>query len=483
VSANILTPSTPERPIKRRTRRDPNPRFKPDRALQLDAVMGCAELQVPQGHLARQVKGWVDRFDLSAVEEKYSSLGRHGYRPSNELAVWVYASLIGLHQGSQVARALKTDAALRLLSGGYSISSQTLNRFRQKNGELFRRGIEASVVMARDEGLLKTDELAVDSVRLRAEASFKAVRTLERSTRRLEELAIEKQKAGPTELARVDEKIAKYQAAVEKCEAEGRSNFVTTNELAGFMKFPAAGGAPGHRVTVTAAGIKERLVVSVLIDGSTQDQGRLGPSLQQARELFERIGATGPLQAAADAGYWTNPDLEFARANRDWVDVLIEECSTAEDGGKFFTRFDFSIDAEGNATCPAGRLMRRQRGGHNRTKYIGVGCEDCSLKPKCTESKYRMLTVRPNFEVIRDAMRLRMAQPDARPRYHQRMATVEPVFANIEDVMGYRRVTSRHPETVVSEILLKILAHNVSRLISARRPGRVLFWMPLILEF
>lgn len=445
--------------------------------------MGCAELQVPAGHLARQVRAMVEKFDLSAVDGKYSSLGRHGYRPANELAVWIYASLIGLHHGSQVARALATDAALRLLSGGHAISSQTLNRFRQKNGELFRQAIEASVAMAFNEGLLKTDELAVDSVRLRAEASFKSVRTLERSKQRLEELTKQKEQASPDEVARIEEKIAKYQAAVARCEGEKRTNFVVTNKLAGLMKFPNAGGVPGHRVTVTAAGVKERLAVSVLIDGGTQDQGKLGPSLQQARELFERIGATGPLQAAADAGYWTTPDLKFARANRDWVDVLIAEASTADAGGKFFTRFDFSIDAEWNATCPAGRLMRKQGRPPHRLKYIGVGCDNCALKPKCTESTARMFTVRPDFEVIRDAMRLRLAQPDAHARYQERMATVEPVFSNIEDVMGFRRVSSRHSATVVAEILLKVLAHNISRLLSAQKRRSLLFSIPLVLEF
>lgn len=437
--------------------------------------MGCAELQVPKGHLARRVKDLIEKFDLSAVEGKYSSLGRHGYRPLNELAVWVYASLIGLHYGSDVARALETDAALRLLSGGYSISSQTLNRFRQKNGQLFREAIEACAAMACSEGLLRTDELAVDSVRLRAEASFKSVRTLERSKRRLEELAKEKQRAAPEDFARIEKKIEKYRSAVEKCDAEDRTNFVTTSELAGFMKFPNAGGVPGHRVTVTAAGVRQRLAVSVLIDGDTQDQGKLGPSLEQARDLFKRIGAaTTGLQAAADAGYWTRADLEFARANRGWVDVLIDEASTVSESGRFFSRRDFSIDADGNATCPAGRLMRRQSQG-KRIKYIGVGCTDCALKPKCTDSSCRMFTVRPDYESLRQAMQLRMAEPDALSRYQKRMATVEPVFANIEHVMGFRRVSSRHSETVVAEILLKVLAHNISRLLHARPSSLVFF--------
>jgi IS5 family transposase len=66
-------------------------------------------------------------------------------------------------------------------------------------------------------------------------------------------------------------------------------------------------------------------------------------------------------------------------------------------------------------------------------------------------------------------MRGRLAKPGARERYNRRVSTVEPVFSAIEDSMGYRRVSSRLPETVKAEILLKVLAHNVSRLVTAKR--------------
>src|SRR5207248_6479354 len=115
---------------------DPKPRFKPDTTSQLDAVSGCPSLQVPANHVAHAVLRIVERFDLAEVEAAYSSLGRHAYAPRNVLAVWLYASLAGLHHGTKVAHALKTDAALRLLSGGYSISRSILNDFRRRHGAL-----------------------------------------------------------------------------------------------------------------------------------------------------------------------------------------------------------------------------------------------------------------------------------------------------------------------------------------------------------
>ena len=43
-----LSSSPPaERPIRRRTRRDPHPRFRLDTTDPLDAIAGCPSLQVP----------------------------------------------------------------------------------------------------------------------------------------------------------------------------------------------------------------------------------------------------------------------------------------------------------------------------------------------------------------------------------------------------------------------------------------------------
>ena len=48
-------------------------------------------------------------------------------------------------------------------------------------------------------------------------------------------------------------------------------------------------------------------------------------------------------------------------------------------------------------------------------------------------------------------MRERLQQPGAQQRYNHRIATVEPVFASLEEAMGFRRACSRHADTIVAE--------------------------------
>jgi hypothetical protein len=69
----------------------------------------------------------------------------------------------------------------------------------------------------------------------------------------------------------------------------------------------------------------------------------------------------------------------------------------------------------------------------------------------------------------------RMAQPDAPARYARRMATVEPVFASLEHDMGFRRLSSRFTRTIGAEVLLKLLAHNISRLLARTKLFCVFF--------
>lgn len=42
------------------------------------------------------------------------------------------------------------------------------------------------------------------------------------------------------------------------------------------------------------------------------------------------------------------------------------------------------------------------------------------------------------------------------------------VFSSVQHAMGFRRVSSRHAPTVCAGVLLKLLAHNVRRLLAAR---------------
>jgi transposase len=478
-------PPPAEQPTqRRRVPRDPTARFKQDDA----AALSAAETLVPPEHLARKVLKLMKRVDVSQVEAQYSALGRRGYEPSSLLALWVYASLLGLHHATKLARALVTDAALRLLSGGHAISRPVLNRFRMKHGELFSSALEQTVKWAVEEGLVDAQALAVDSVRLRAHASGTQVRILEQSEERLKHLAqVDTSTLSEPQRAKHEQKVAKHTRAVEACTQAQASSVVLTSPGAGLMQFPSEVYLPGHRLTVTASGAQHRIVVGVLINATGNDTGLLEQALGQARHMLHTVGLplVVRLQAAADAGYWSPQDLAFAATNTGWVDTLIaqrQDSSKLQGRGKtYFRRDSFQLRSVDQVLCPANKNMlgpsyHKSRDAH---VYKGDGCHQCPLHSACTSAKQRHLVVNWKYERHKTLMRERMRQQDAQARYHQRMATVEPVFSYLEDAMGFRRVSSRKPTTVTAELILKLVAYNISRLLTHSRLLCVFFLLLL----
>lgn len=469
--------------VRRRTRRDPQPHFKADRSRQLDVLLGSPDEQVPLGHLARQVAAVVDRLDTTIVEEGYSSMGRHGHHPKRTLRVMVYASMVGLHHSTKIAHAAQTDAALLWLSGGHRISSSVLRKFRQRNAALFASAIDETVRLAMERGLISLDGIAVDSMRLRAHASTRAVRTVVRSKKRRDQLArVDVTMLSSEDRTVHDGKVEKHRAALALCAARGRASVVLTNESAALMKFPNGAGMPGHRITVAAAGVQERIIISVLVDDATNDFGKLRGAVEDAHAALQRAGlpAEAHIGVVADAGYTAESDYAFAEEAKPWADVLIASTSSTTDHAgegkkqKYFGHERFTLREDDSVLCPANRLMRGPFDDHSgRTKWVGDGCATCDLKPQCTKSRKRAFTASLGRERIRDRMKTRLETPEGKARYGRRLATVEPVFASIEDAMAFRRASSRHSASILAEVLLKVLAHNVSRLLTAARLLRV----------
>lgn len=446
-------------------------RFFMGTANQLDPLRGCPGAMVPEGHLSRAVLQMVEKLDVSVLEEQYSSLGRRGLHPRRKLAVLLYASLVGVHEASAIERAAKTDLAYQLLSDGHSISATMMRTFRRENAEFLMSAIEQTVDLAARAKLIDPKDLAVDSMRLQADASTKSIRTLNRSEERLAELA-------KVDLTQLDEgqrqahedKVAKHEEAARRCTEEGRTSLSVTTPSAALLKFPSGAALPGHRVSVVAAGVKLRFVIAVVIGSAPTDHNLLPPLANEARRILEKAGMQGPFQMAGDAGFLGQDDLAFAKEHREQMDVLINDPPQPRRGksrrkGGFFSKAEFDFRADGSVACPAKRPMHGPvKAGAGKVRYRGVGCDSCPLHDQCTSVAVREVIVDPERDRLHRSMHERMAEEGAEERYRRRIATVEPVFSHIEDVMRYRRASSRNTDSVRGEILAKILAYNLLRL-------------------
>ena len=147
---------------------------------------------------------------------------------------------------------------------------------------------------------------------------------------------------------------------------------------------------------------------------------------------------------------------------------------------KFFRPEDFSFKDDNTATCPAGKTLsgngswyRTAKGQrYQRLEAQAQDCCRCHLRTRCQ----RDITATPGRQVSRfearradehdpsERMRRAIDSPQGRRLYSQRIATVEPVFANIRHHKGMRRFTLRGRAKVSTQWNLFCLVHNIEKM-------------------
>lgn len=469
---NTFQLKSPEKADTRKQRKQQRPsRFRRETSAQLDPMVGAPEWQVPEGHLARVLRAFVYSLDLGAHSQPRSGLGRPAVDRRNYLAILLYASIIGVHSMTRVAALLVTDAAFRLLSGGLLISASALAAYRRESGAVFDRVLSHTIERGLAEGFIDPQELAIDGMRLRANASTKAMRTRERSERRLRELAGADVEAMTGEERSVhDAKVAKHGEAVKLCDERGVTSVCVTNEMAALMKFPDGGRAPGHRIVAAVAGQKERLLVGLVVNSAPTDYGQLEGVATDARTRLEAAGLPKdtPLRGGVDCGFLGEEDQKFIVEQRARFDIVVPPPveGTRKNGDvEMFKRTDFTRTDDG-VTCPAGAPMRAPTDTSQRKQiWTGQGCESCPVKIRCTKAKVRRFEVDLDREAIHKSIIERYETADGQEFYKRRMSTVEPVFSVLETDMMFIRASSRLPKTIVAETLLKCAAYNARRLL------------------
>lgn len=298
---------------------------------------------LPPEHEARVVWSAVCQLDLGSwlgeIKAVEGHVGRNATTPHLLVALWVYATLRGIASAREVERLGHNHLAYRWLCGGVSVNYHLLSDFRSEGGDKWDALLTQLVGALMSEGLVTLDRVAQDGMRVRASAgksSFRRKATLQRCLAEareqvavLRQLAEEdpaelsarqqaaRQRAAEERQARLEEALRHVDQVQDQREAAAkRSNqpakearASTTDPEARAMQFADGGTRPGVNVqfaTDTASGI----VAGVDVTNAGNDQGQLGPMLDQLQERYDRA----PDQALVDGGFASHDDIEAAAA-------------------------------------------------------------------------------------------------------------------------------------------------------------------------
>jgi hypothetical protein len=141
-----------------------------------------------------------------------------------------------------------------------------------------------------------------------------------------------------------------------------------------------------------------------------------------------------------------------------------------------FTLKDFHHDENlDRYICPNGKVLKLRAKqflnyGHLYRKYLAAeeDCQNCPLRLRCicaAGAKRKQLSV-PIGESLSKQMVEKIDTEPGRRIYPQRLAIVEPVFANIRSNKRLDRFTLRSKIKVNIQWLLYCLVHNIEKILN-----------------
>jgi transposase len=370
-------------------------------------------------HLCFFVHQVVERLDLSAFAAEYSPEGQRPYAPALMVKVWLYAYTLQVTSSRRLEQRIREDLAFRYLAGGQTPDHWTLNDFRTRHRRALNDLFLQVVEVARGLGMGRLGHVAIDSTRVRANASRRRTETVEELRQRLavtrrmirrwqQQCAAAQHDEEPGTLVnpnyqqKLEQQLAETQAKLQKLEKMGAPQLSRTDEDSRFLR-QSGGFVLGY--TVDLAVSDDHLILAQRSTQAVSDSESLLPMLDKVMEAC----GEWPAQASADSAFFS-------------VENLVGLETRGIEG--------FVPDAH-----LSGELQQHRA----PLKSPGETPEHCR-------------------------MRARLRSPAGKIRYRRRQALVEPVFGVLKEQRGMRSVRLRGLSKVSAEITLACTAFNLTRM-------------------
>jgi hypothetical protein len=329
--------------------------------------------------------------------------------------------------------------------------------------------------------------LAIDTVKIRANASYKQFRTAEGITKerkrireRVKELI---EKADDDETAKEEVRILEnrenrlkeakkelkrriQESQKDKAKA-AKAKINVTDFDCSLVQQGNGEINSGYAVTTSVDGANQ-IITGFDVKEDVNDAKALLPAIDESEE---KCGARHET-VLADAGFSSMENLEELKIRKQ--DALIpdrrrEVEERGETAKKQYDRSQFKYNKEKNIyTCPQGEKLpcmgQVEQNGRTYKKYGNPqACAECKAKTACTKSKSRIIC-RDINEELKEDMRKRMSLKRNDRRYRQRAPIVESPYGNIKQNMNFRMVKRRGRLKIKMEAALLFMLHNILKI-------------------
>jgi transposase len=441
---------------------------------------------IAEDNPVRAVDAFVEELDLRQLGfagADPASTGRPAYHPAVLLKLYIYGYLNRIASSRRLEREAQRNVELMWLTGRLAPDFKTIADFRHDNGEGIRNVCRRFVQLCRDLKLFTQAIVAIDS------SKFKAVNSRDRNftpgkvdkrQQQIEE-SIQRylsalQTADRTQPAEVEAKTERLREKISTLREQMRRMDTIREELkkqpdeqisltdpdARSMVSQAKGtGLVGYNVQAVVDA-KHHLIVTHEVTNVGSDRAQLAKMGTASKVAMGK----GRLQAVADRGYFSGPEIKACAEAGITPLVPKPMTSNAKAEGRF-SKADFIYIAKDDAyQCPAGQRaiyrMTTVEKGLTLHRYWPSACPRCPLKARCTPGDYRRV-IRWEHEAILETMQRRLdRQPQAMTL---RRRTIEHVFGTLKHWMGSTHFLTRGLQRVGTEMALHVLAYNFKRVI------------------
>lgn len=378
--------------------------------------------ELGEDHLAVFVHQVVEQLDLGQFESEYSEDGRPAYPPQLLLKVWLYAYALGVTSSRRLEQRIREDLGFRYLAGQLRPDHWTLNEFRRRHPRALNDVFTQVVEAARALGLGRLGRVAIDSTRVRANASpdrSDTIEQLRRERARIRQRIRRWQKqcdqdgvepTGGETMAAWQKRLEQIPPQLQQLRKSGQRRGSRSDPESRYLR-QRAGFCLGYTAEVAVS--DDHLIVAQRVHQGTNDNA----SLETMTEACAQQCGERPRAVLADAGYYA---MEQIRC----------------------------VEAKGIEVYVPDRLLATELGGGERA----------------AEMNARQQQRTPGLKELRERMR----EPSARVCYERRKALVEPVFGVLKQQRGMRQFRRRGLPAVRVEWALATTAYNLTRLFQRR---------------
>lgn len=302
---------------------------------------------LPEAHPARVIWAYVEKLDLSELEDAVAARahgpGRSAVSPRLYLALWLYATSQGIGSARALARLTESHDAYRWLCGGVRVNYHGLSDFRTAHPELLDRLLVENVAALSVAGVIDLDEVVQDGVRVRAGAgssSYRRRKKLHKELKKARQLVArlgEENKADPDAGNRriraareraAREREGRVKAALDQLDAiqaqrtkPGRANrnnkkktakkaelrASTTDPEARVMKMADGGFRPAYNCQIASVA-QGQIALAVSVETTGSDRGLMRPMIEDIATRYHRL----PKRHLVDGGFNNNAAIEWA---------------------------------------------------------------------------------------------------------------------------------------------------------------------------